>query len=70
MAHEVIIQQIRNLDVSSVDVVFDIKGSEGKLGTLTISKGGMEWIPSGNSVTKAKMDWTKFSKVMNSYIYE
>lgn len=39
-------------------------GRRGKLGTLLISKGNVEWLPRGNSVNKRRLSWVKFAEVM------
>jgi hypothetical protein len=39
-------------------------GAGGKLGTLLISKGNVEWLPKGNSVNKRRLSWKKFGKFM------
>jgi hypothetical protein len=63
MAHEVI------MDVSSKfvlhkDVSVEIKKDGKKLGTVLISKGNIEWVPSGNSVNKKRLSWSKFAELM------
>ncbi len=50
--------------VHSKDVEFEIKSDGSKLGTLLISKGNIEWIPTGNSVYKQRMSWERFSLLM------
>ena len=63
MAHEV------TMDVSSKfvlhkDVSVEIKKDGKKLGTVLISKGNIEWVPSGNSVNKKRLSWSKFAELM------
>ena len=63
MAHEVI------MDVSSKfvlhkDVSVEIKKDGKKLRTVLISKGNIEWVPSGNSVNKKRLSWSKFAELM------
>jgi hypothetical protein len=53
MAHEVTLD-IATKFVLHKDVKIDIKNENGKLGTLLISKGNVEWVPAGNSVNKAR----------------
>ena len=50
--------------VLAKDVVFEITSDGAKLGDLMISKGNIEWKPSGNSVNKRRMSWEKFAEVM------
>lgn len=63
MSHEV------TMDVSTKfvlhkDVTVDIKKDGYKLGTLLISKGNIEWVPSGNYAHKKRLSWTKFAAMM------
>lgn len=37
---------------------------DGKIGTLLISKGNIEWLPKGNSVNKRRLSWTKFAALI------
>lgn len=60
-----------SLDISTKfvlhkDVTVDIKKDGAKLGTLLISKGNIEWVPSGNSVNKHRLTWTQFAKLMET----
>ena len=48
----------------SKDMTFDIKSDGSKLGTLLISKGNVEWIPSNNSVNKYRLSWEAFAEMM------
>jgi hypothetical protein len=48
----------------SKDMKFDIKSDGSKLGTLLISKGNVEWIPSSNSVNKYRLSWEAFAEMM------
>jgi len=52
--------------VSKKDVEFDIKSDGKKLGTLLISKGNIEWVPSGNSKNKRRLSWEKFAELMTN----
>ena len=66
MAHEVV------MDVSSKfvlhkDVLVEIKKDGKKLGTVLISKGNIEWVPSGNSVNKKRLSWVKFAELMTEH---
>lgn len=63
MAHEVSLE-INSTFVLHKDVKVNVKTDEGKLGTLLISKGNIEWLPSGNSVNKRRLSWTKFAALM------
>jgi hypothetical protein len=52
--------------VTKTDVTFDIRENGSKLGTLLVSRGNIEWVPSGNSVNKHRMTWANFAKLMES----
>ncbi|MCC4118369.1 hypothetical protein LLG90_23725 [Aromatoleum toluclasticum] len=63
MAHEVTLD-IATKFVLHKDVKIEVKTSEGKLGTVLISKGNIEWLPAKNSVNKHRLSWTKFAELM------
>lgn len=52
--------------VLAKDVVFEVKSNGAKLGSLLISKGNIEWIPTNNSVKKRRLSWEKFAQLMES----
>lgn len=53
-------------ELGNADAFFEIYRDGKKLGTMTISKGALEWYP-----TKAKrpykISWTSFDKMINEY---
>ena len=63
MANEVSLD-IKTKFVLHKDVEVEIKTDGAKLGTLLISKGNVEWVPSGNSVNKYRLPWKTFAKLM------
>lgn len=63
MAHEVMLD-IATKFVLHKDVKFEVKSNSKKLGTLLISKGNIEWLPSGASVNKKRLTWTQFKTMM------
>lgn len=63
MAHEVRVK-IDTGVVSNKDLEIIVKTDSGKLGTLLISRGNVEWLPKGNSVNKTRLTWAKFAEVM------
>ena len=65
MAHEVRMD-ISSAFVTKTDVTFDIRENGSKLGTLLISRGNIEWVPSGNSVNKRRLKWSKFAELMET----
>jgi hypothetical protein len=53
MPHEVRVK-IDDAVVGNRDFEIVVKTGHGKLGTLLISKGNIEWVPSGNYVNKRR----------------
>ena len=46
------------------DVEFEIKSGRRKLGSLLISQGNVEWVPTGHSANRYRISWEKFSELM------
>lgn len=65
MAHEVTLD-IATKFVLHKDVKIEVKTNTGKLGTLLVSKGNIEWLPVGNSVNKKRLSWAKFAELMTA----
>ena len=63
MAHEVTLD-IATKFVLHKDVTVEVKKDGRKLGEVLISKGNIEWLPSGNSVNKRRLSWEKFAQLM------
>ncbi|NWB26321.1 hypothetical protein [Pseudomonas gingeri] len=63
MAHEVKVNLQSKL-VQRQDIEVEVKKDGGKLGTILISKGNIEWVPSGNHVNKHRLSWTQFATLM------
>jgi hypothetical protein len=63
MAHEVRVK-IDTGVVANKDLEIIVKTDSGKLGTLLISRGNVEWLPKGNSVNKTRLTWARFAEVM------
>jgi hypothetical protein len=63
MAHEVRVR-IDTAVVAHKDLEIVVKSDTGKIGTLLISKGNIEWLPKGNSVNKKRLPWVKFAEFM------
>ncbi|MEK2611443.1 hypothetical protein WLF18_20265 [Pseudomonas shirazensis] len=66
MAHEVKINLQSKL-VQHQDVEIEVKKDGAKLGKILVSKGNVEWLPSGNHVNKFRLSWTKFSELMEAH---
>jgi hypothetical protein len=54
--------------VQKKDVKFGIKSNGVKLGSLLVSQGNIEWVPSGNSKNKWRMSWEKLDLFMQVHI--
>ncbi|MEG0861824.1 MAG: hypothetical protein RSG79_19690 [Pseudomonas sp.] len=65
MAHEVSVNLHQNI-VLSKDIEVEVKADGSKLGTILISKGNIEWVPSRNSVNKHRLTWKQFATLMES----
>ncbi|MCF7223419.1 hypothetical protein L3V18_16730 [Lysobacter sp. TLK-CK17T] len=64
MAHEVS-AKLHTKVVANKDLEVIVKtSSTGKLGTLLISKGNIEWLPRGNSVNRKRMTWQAFADLI------
>ncbi len=61
MAHSVTLTAPK-VEVSKIDYLFEISGSEGKLGDLKISKGNIKWKPAGKSTNELKLTWEDFAE--------
>jgi hypothetical protein len=66
MSHEVR-AKIDTKVVAHKDLEIVVKTDAGKLGTLLVSKGNVEWLPKGNSVNKRRLSWESFGKFMENY---
>ena len=66
MSHEVRVK-IDTAVVSNKDLEVAVKSGTGKIGTLLISKGNIEWLPKGNSVNKNRLSWADFAKFMKEH---
>lgn len=66
MAHEVRVK-IDTAVVANKDLEIVVKSADGKLGTLLISRGNVEWLPKGNYVNKRRLSWAKFAEFMEEY---
>ena len=64
MAHDVRVR-LNTAVVRHKDLEVVVRAGTGKLGTLLISKGNMEWLPKGNSVNKRRLTWRKFAELMD-----
>lgn len=49
-------------EIGSSDVIIDVTQDGGKLGTLKISKGGLDWTPRYAKIIS--LNWTQFDKLL------
>ena len=66
MSHKVRVK-IDTAVVAHKDFEVFVSSDDGKIGTLLISKGNIEWLPKGNSVNKKRLSWAKFAGFMEQY---
>lgn len=66
MARHQISFQLPAKQILSKDVEFDVKSDGKKLGTLLVSQGNIEWVPSNHSVRKKRLTWEKFAELMET----
>ena len=67
MANYVKVKINTSVPVMNTDFEVVVKNDSGKLGTLLISKGNLEWRPKGNSVNKRRLTWGKFAEFMEEH---
>jgi hypothetical protein len=64
MAHKVSMRQPKD-SVVNRDVEFMIYKNNRKLGTLRVSRGSIDWIPSNGTVARY-LSWSDFALIMES----
>ena len=67
MANNVKVNIRASVPVKHKDFEVVVRNNNGKLGTLLISKGNLEWLPKGNYVNKKRLSWTKFAEFIEEY---
>ena len=77
MAHKVTLELPRKRQAISIDlptthtvlhkdIKFDVHSGSGKMGTLLVSKGNIEWLPAPKSIKKSRLTWKQFDELMQS----
>jgi len=59
----------KEIAVLNSDVVIDVKKNSHKLGTLTISRGSIDWRPKNarlGSDNETQLSWAKFAELMET----
>lgn len=67
MANNVKVKINASVQVKHTDFEVIVRNDYGKLGTLLISKGNIEWLPKGNSVNKRRLSWGRFADFMEEF---
>ena len=52
------------LSIVNTDVTVMVKSNEKKLGELLISKGSIDWLPSGHEWPPYRVSWERFDEFM------
>ncbi len=66
MARHEVRARIDTKVIGHKDLEIMVKRSDEKLGTLLISKGNIEWLPKGNSISKKRVSWQRFADLMEA----
>lgn len=51
------------------DIIIEVFSDDERMGTITISKGAMEWYPA-NAKKPYKMEWSQFDRAIKMYYNE
>jgi hypothetical protein len=64
--HTVGLKIEHEIAVGNVDVVLPVKADGKPLGRVRISRGGIDWIPTGMAKSGYTLNWAKFGEVMST----
>jgi hypothetical protein len=64
--HRVQIQQLPEVEIVNKDLVVAIFSDEAKFGEITISRGGVGWVPSGPS-NERHFTWEQFARCVREW---
>jgi hypothetical protein len=67
MAHSISVKIPKAVELENSDVVVLVKVDGEKLGTLSMSRGSIDWLPKGKKAGKqheASMNWSDFAALM------
>lgn len=53
-----------SVEVRHADVHFEIRQDQGRFGTLTVSKGGIDWRPKWHHERACRLTWKQFDLIM------
>ncbi|MEU4313447.1 hypothetical protein [Nocardia sp. NPDC024068] len=60
MAEHEVRLSTKNLLIAGIDMDFDVKVDDRKLGTMKISRGGLDWVPVGKQ-SGIPIKWQEFA---------
>ncbi|HRF78029.1 MAG TPA: hypothetical protein PLB46_15725 [Chitinophagales bacterium] len=63
MANHYVNFKIPKSELGKADAVFSISDDDGKIGTLKISHGAIEWKPANNQYSR-RLSWKQFNTLM------
>ncbi len=63
MANHYVDFKIPKSELGKADAVFSIRNEDGKIGTLKISHGAIEWRPANNSYSR-RLTWSRLNEIM------
>jgi len=69
MAKHTLLFNLPSVELGKVDAEIHIKKDGKQFGTITISKGDLEWYPC-NAKKPYKLNWTEFDKMIREYYGE
>lgn len=64
--HTITLHPSRPMEVVSADVVIEVDSDGKKLGELWISRGTIDWRPSGRTYASTSITWEQFDRVMQA----
>ena len=56
----------QEIEVSRIDSVLEVTGSNGKLGELAFSKGGVDWWPTDSKVNCQSYTWGQMADLLTA----
>jgi hypothetical protein len=62
--HKVKLNTTDNIDVGNTDFCFAVFMDGSKLGTLKISRGAVDWLPTGRSTSHYALSWEELNDLM------
>lgn len=66
MAKHKVFFQLPKRELGKSDLIFEVFSDDEKFGTITISKGGLEWYPS-NAKKPFRLEWSQFDRAIKSH---